>query len=66
MSEDQADFTGLRALFINCTLKRSPESSNTQGLVDISTAIMVKHGVAVDVVRADRPRHRHRRVAGYA
>ena len=23
------DFTGVRALFINCTLKRSPELSNT-------------------------------------
>jgi hypothetical protein len=31
------DFTGLRALFINCTLKRSPELSHTQGLIDIST-----------------------------
>ena len=42
----------MRALFINCTLKRSPEPSHTQGLIDISTAIMAKHGVAVDVVRA--------------
>nr|MDA8341758.1 flavodoxin family protein [Actinomycetota bacterium] len=34
MSEQQAwDFSGLRALFINCTLKRSPEVSNTEGLV---------------------------------
>ena len=47
-----ADFTGLRALFINCTLKRSPEPSNTQGLIDISTNIMEKHGVEVEVVRA--------------
>jgi multimeric flavodoxin WrbA len=46
------DFAGLQALFINCTLKRSPEPSNTQGLVDISTAIMEKHGVSVDIVRA--------------
>ena len=46
------DFTGLKALFINCTLKRSPEVSNTQGLVDISAAIMEKHGIVVDVVRA--------------
>ncbi|MBI3691784.1 MAG: flavodoxin family protein, partial [Mycolicibacterium aromaticivorans] len=47
MSGPNYDFTGLRALFINCTLKRSPEPSNTQGLVDISTSIMTRHGVAV-------------------
>ena len=46
------DFTGLRATFINCTLKRSPEVSNTQGLVDASATIMQKHGVEVDQIRA--------------
>jgi multimeric flavodoxin WrbA len=46
------DFGGLRATFINCTLKRSPETSNTQALVDISAAIMAKHGVEVEVIRA--------------
>ncbi|MBA2552356.1 MAG: flavodoxin family protein [Geodermatophilaceae bacterium] len=45
-------FEGLRALFINCTLKRSPERSHTGGLVDISASIMRKHGVDVDVIRA--------------
>jgi len=45
-------YDDLRALFVNCTLKRSPESSNTQGLVDISRRIMEAHGVQVDVVRA--------------
>ncbi len=52
MTAFDSDFSGLRALFINCTLKRSPEISNTQGLIDISTRIMTKHGVEVDVVRA--------------
>src|SRR2546421_8580972 len=47
-----ATYDDLRALFINCTLKRSPELSHTQGLVEISRAIMEKQGVAVDVVRA--------------
>ena len=42
---DGADFSGLRAMFINCTLKRSPELSHTEGLVDASAAIMLKHGV---------------------
>ncbi len=46
------DFSNLRALFINCTLKRSPETSNTQGLVDISANIMRKHGVEVEILRA--------------
>jgi multimeric flavodoxin WrbA len=46
------DFSDLRALFINCTLKRSPEVSNTRGLADISMGIMRRQGVRVDVVRA--------------
>jgi len=46
------DFTGLRALYINCTLKKSPELSHTGGLVDASAAVMRKHGVQVDVIRA--------------
>lgn len=46
-----ADFTGIRAMVFNCTLKRSPEKSNTQGLIDVSTAIMEKHGVEVEVLR---------------
>lgn len=36
------DFSDLRTLFLNCTLKRSPEMSHTQGLIDISKAIMKK------------------------
>jgi len=46
------DFSDLRATFINCTLKRSPELSHTEGLVDVSASIMMKHGVTVEVVRA--------------
>lgn len=46
------DFTGLNAMYINCTLKRSPELSNTQGLVDRSVALMRKNGVEVDQIRA--------------
>ncbi len=51
MSDDH-DFTGLRAMYINCTLKRSPGLSHTQGLVDVSAGIMDKHGVEVEVLRA--------------
>ena len=45
------DFSDLRALFLNCTLKKSPELSNTQGLIDISQAIMEKNEVTVEVLR---------------
>jgi multimeric flavodoxin WrbA len=46
------DFSGLKALFINCTLKKSPAPSNTEGLFSHSIAIMKKHGVEVEVIRA--------------
>jgi multimeric flavodoxin WrbA len=53
MAERQMyDFSDLRALFVNCTLKPSPELSNTDGLMDVSRAIMRKHGVVVDSFRA--------------
>jgi multimeric flavodoxin WrbA len=52
VTEQTYDFSDLRALYVNCTLKRSPEVSNTAGLMAVSTAIMRKHGVTVDEVRA--------------
>ncbi len=45
------DFSDLKALFLNCTLKKSPELSHTQGLIDISKAIMASHKVGVEVLR---------------
>lgn len=51
-TESAWDFSALRALYINCTLKRSPEMSHTGGLADRSIAIMERLGVTVDVVRA--------------
>lgn len=45
------DFSDLRALFLNCTLKRSPQLSHTQGLVDISRKIMEKTGVTTEALR---------------
>jgi multimeric flavodoxin WrbA len=47
-----ADYADLEALFVNCTLKRSPEVSNTQGLIDKSMAVMRAQGVEVDCIRA--------------
>jgi multimeric flavodoxin WrbA len=46
------DFSDLRALFVNCTLKPSPELSHTEGLMRISMAIMETNGVGVDHIRA--------------
>jgi len=39
----QWDFSDLNAMFINCTLKRSPEVSDTQALGDISIGIMERN-----------------------
>jgi len=46
------DFSDLKALFINCTLKKSPELSHTDGLMSISRSIMEKNKVTVELVRA--------------
>jgi multimeric flavodoxin WrbA len=45
-------FSDLKAVIINCTLKKTPEISNTEGLFNISKKIMEKQGVKVEVVRA--------------
>jgi multimeric flavodoxin WrbA len=50
--DEQPRFDGLLAVYVNCTLKRSPERSNTQGLIDRSVALMREAGVAVDQIRA--------------
>jgi multimeric flavodoxin WrbA len=50
--ESTTDYSDLSALFINCTLKRSPELSHTQGLMDISKAILETNGVATETIRA--------------
>ena len=51
-TQSEWDFSGLKALFINTTLKRSPEVSNTQGLLDVSAEIMRRQGVEVENLRA--------------
>ena len=52
MSHPSPRYDDLRALFINGTLKRSPEPSHTQGLIDVSAHIMTASGVQVDHIRA--------------
>ncbi len=45
------DFSNIKALFLNCTLKKSPELSHTEGLMNVSKAIMEKVGVSVEMIR---------------
>jgi multimeric flavodoxin WrbA len=51
-ADSRWDFGDLRAVFVNCTLKRSPALSHTQGLADLSIAIMERNGVQTEVIRA--------------
>ena len=46
------DFSDLKAVFINCTLKKSPDVSHTEGLASIAMEIMRRQGVTVDTIRA--------------
>lgn len=48
---EKPNFSNLKATFVNCTLKRSPETSHTRGLMDVSTGIMQREGVTVDNIR---------------
>ncbi len=51
MEDDKVDFSGLKALYFNGTLKKSPEVSNTEGLLRASMALMEKHGVQTELIR---------------
>ena len=46
------DYADLSALFINCTLKRSPAVSNTAGLAEVSMDILEANGVKTEMIRA--------------
>ncbi|MEX1216773.1 flavodoxin family protein, partial [Saccharospirillum sp.] len=46
------DFSDLKALFINCTLKPSSEFSHTEALMKVPQAIMTANRVSTDMVRA--------------
>lgn len=41
----------IRTLFLNCTLKRSPETSNTQSLIDKVAALFAERGVEYESIR---------------
>ncbi len=46
-----SDFSGLKAIFFNATLKKSPEVSNTEGLLKASMDLMGSHGVETELIR---------------
>lgn len=46
------DYSDLTAVYVNCTLKRSPEPSNTEGLIDKSRAVMEAAGARTSLIRA--------------
>ena len=45
------DFGNLKALFLNCTLKPSPQISHTEGLMKISAEIMKRKNISVEMLR---------------
>lgn len=45
------DFSGLKALFLNCTLKPSGEFSHTEALMSVSREIMDAAGVETELLR---------------
>jgi multimeric flavodoxin WrbA len=52
IAANTTDYSDLRAVFFNGTLKRSPQPSHTDSLIDISRHILDGVGVRTDVVRA--------------
>jgi len=50
-SENQTDFSDLKALILNCTLKKSPEVSHTDKLLEMVETIFTKNGVGVENIR---------------
>lgn len=48
----EGGFAGLRAMYVNCSLKPSPEKSHTQGLIDASAGVLTGFGVEVEHIRA--------------
>lgn len=48
---ERGAFSGLKALYLNCTLKPSGEVSNTEGLIRMSRAIMEANGIATETLR---------------
>ena len=52
MKKPDLNYANLKAVYINCTLKKSPDESHTQTLMDVSADIMKKQGVEVANIRS--------------
>ena len=52
MTSTSPRYDDLNALFINCTLKPSPDLSHTQGLIAASAGIMAEQGARTEIIRA--------------
>lgn len=45
------DFSHLTAVFLNCTLKKSPQKSHTETLMSVAQEIMHKEGMSLETIR---------------
>lgn len=52
MTSNQEKYNDLKAVFINCTLKKSPQTSNKEAFMNVPMQIMKKNGVAVELIRS--------------
>lgn len=52
MTDKKSDFSGLKAIFFNGTLEKSPGISHTDKLIKISQGIMEKHDVQTELIRS--------------
>ena len=62
-AESKWDFSDLKAVFLNCTLKRSPELSHTEELIQIYKGIMDRNGITTELLPPRRFQHCLRRLA---
>lgn len=51
INENPFDFSNLKALFLNCTLKKSPNLSHTEQLMQLSQKIMEAVEVKTEIIR---------------
>ena len=49
--DNRTDYSDLKALTINCTLKPSPGGSHTDKLLGVAEAILVRNGITLEQVR---------------
>ena len=51
IAANETDFSDLRAVYLNGTLKPSPAPSNTDGLIEVSAHVLAGVGARVDTIR---------------